>query len=83
MLLLPLYKFLHAFDYPNYYGYRFSFVVVFLLITISCISLKNINSNNLKFYRWMVAILIMFYSFMMTFQSINYGGNRLNDQMSF
>lgn len=81
MLLLPLYKFLHAFDYPNYYGYRFSFVVVFLLITISCISLKNINSNNLKFYRWMVAILVMFYSFMMTFQSINYGGNRLNDQM--
>lgn len=34
-LFLPLYEFLHAYDNPNYYPFRFSPCVVFMLITLA------------------------------------------------
>ena len=34
-LFLPLYAFLHAFDNPNYYPFRFSPCIVFLLISLA------------------------------------------------
>lgn len=80
MIYLPLYKFIHAFDYPNYYGYRFSFVVVFLLVAISCISLNKVDGSDGNNIKAISVVAVIFYSFMMTFQSINFGGNRLNNQ---
>lgn len=41
MLILPLYKFMHAFDYPNYYGYRFSFCICFILVSMAAYTLEN------------------------------------------
>lgn len=80
MICLPLYKFLHAFDYPNYYGYRFSFVIVFLLISISCVAIEYIDENSYLFFKWFIIGAAFFYSFMMTFQNIFFAGKRLNDQ---
>ncbi|MBR3515771.1 MAG: YfhO family protein, partial [Lachnospiraceae bacterium] len=34
MLILPLFIFMHAFDYPNWYFFRFSFCICFLLCAI-------------------------------------------------
>lgn len=80
MLILPVYKFLHAFDYPNFYGYRFSFVVVFLLTFISCIAIDCIDMKDIRFFKIFIVVAPLFYSFMMTLQRINFGGNRLNNQ---
>jgi len=81
MLYLPLYKFLHAFDYPNFYGYRFSFVVVFLLISVSCYALDNLEEKSIDFFKWFIVAATVFYSFMMTFQNIYFAGQRLNNQV--
>ncbi len=36
MMYMPLYKFMHAFDFPNMYGFRFVFLFCFLLTAVAC-----------------------------------------------
>ncbi len=70
MLLLPLYKFLHAFDYPNFYAFRFSYVISFILV---CIAAKEhedncrINRRNLALY---IIALIVLYSALIPIKNI-------------
>lgn len=80
MLILPLYKFLHAFDYPNFYGYRFSFIVVFIMVSIACIAVDYLDDTSSSFFKIFVIIAPVFYSVMMTFQAVYFAGNRLNSQ---
>lgn len=80
MSLLPLYKFMHAFDFPNSYGYRFSFCLIFVLLTISCIAIDELKEDSLKFMRVFSGVAILFYSFMMAYQKISFGSCRLNSQ---
>ncbi|MBR3307432.1 MAG: YfhO family protein [Lachnospiraceae bacterium] len=65
MLYLPLFMALHAFDYPNYYFFRYSFCVSFLLCSLCCrrisAGIQNISPRHLLIWG---AFLITFYSFM-------------------
>lgn len=36
MLFMPLYKFMHAFDAPDMLGFRFSFLLSFLMCAVAC-----------------------------------------------
>ncbi|MBQ8262113.1 MAG: YfhO family protein [Lachnospiraceae bacterium] len=69
---LPLYKFMHAFDYPNMYGFRFIFILVFMLVVIACRQLpymKNIPAKHLCIYG---AALIVLYSILIPIQAVYY-----------
>ena len=61
MIFLPLYKFMHAFDYPNFYAYRFTFCIIFVLCTTGCIAYNNIylEENSSVFHRCLPVYTIM------------------------
>lgn len=80
MGLMPLYKFMHAFDYPNFYGFRFSFIIIFLALMMSCMALEKVDSKSMSFFVKMSVFGIVFYSIMMTYQMINFSSVRINDQ---
>ncbi len=68
MQFMPIYKFLHAFEAPNWYAFRFSYCVVFLLLCVTARVipfLKEIPKRALLIY---AAGLILFYSVMIPFQ---------------
>ncbi|MCR5129147.1 MAG: YfhO family protein [Lachnospiraceae bacterium] len=64
MLYLPLFVFMHAFDYPNWYGFRFSFCVIFVLCAIACRTSSNMIKLSGKHLLYLIAGLILLYSFM-------------------
>ena len=68
MVWLPLFIVTHAFDYPNYYFFRNSAFVCFILCALACrsftLSKGTIPSRRL----WTsIVLLIIFYSFMIRF----------------
>ena len=77
---LPLYEAMHAFDFPNYYGFRFAFLLVFTNLFILgrelvYADIKEIKTKTLILYS---LALIIFYSFMMTLQGLIYSGQHVN-----
>ncbi|MBR4207100.1 MAG: YfhO family protein [Lachnospiraceae bacterium] len=62
MFLLPLYKFMHAFDYPNYYAFRFSFCLIFLIVSLSAVCFEKYKNSGI--FIWGL-ILSVFYTIMM------------------
>lgn len=72
MLILPLYKFMHVFDYPNWYAYRFSFCISFVLAAISAYTFEKSDAINKKaFYIYSVSLIIL-YSAMIPLCSARY-----------
>lgn len=69
-LLLPLYKFMHAFDYPNMYGYRFAFLMVFLMLWMACRVLPHIEDIPFRHIVRYLVFLAVFYSFMIPVQKV-------------
>lgn len=61
MLILPLYEFMHAFDFPNFYAFRFSFCLIFFLLILAAISFEKYKKNGI--FIWCF-ILSVFYSVM-------------------
>ena len=80
MLYLPLFIIFHAFDYPNYYFFRFSFCVSFLLCALVCrmLSVQTTPIRTRSFLLWLV-FLITFYSFMIGFAPLNYHVGDINN----
>ena len=77
MLILPLYKFMHAFDYPNYYGFRFSFCICFILISLAAYTLENnIGNISIKACTIYTLSLIVFYSIMIPLCRIRYAADQ-------
>lgn len=68
VVFLPLFILTHAFDYPNFYFFRNSGIICFLLCTLAC-RCFSVSKGCLKSYSlWgSIAILICFYSFMIRF----------------
>ncbi len=68
IVFLPLFILTHAFDYPNFYFFRNSGIVCFLLCTLAC-RCFSVSKGCLKPRSLWVSIvsLICFYSFMMRF----------------
>ncbi len=61
MLILPLYKFMHVFDYPNWYAYRFSFCISFVLAAISAYTVETLEDINKKaFYIYAVSLIVLY-----------------------
>ena len=44
----PLYLFMHAFDAPNFYFFRFSWIVSFCMVLLSAKELRNMQSRNVE-----------------------------------
>ncbi len=83
MLWLPLFIFTHAFDYPNFYFFRNSAFVCFLLCALACrcfhVSKGCLPSRSL----WIAtAALIIFYSFMIRFWPLYSGFSDVTNSSS-
>ena len=52
----PLYLFMHAFDAPNFYAFRFSWMMSFMSVALAAREMKNLRSGNVgKRYLWLAA----------------------------
>ena len=80
MLFLPLYKLMHAFDYPNYYGYRFAFLLVFIMLAIACRQAAFLEELSLKTLGCYMLGLIIFYSAMIQLQKVFFRDLKTNTQ---
>ncbi|MBP3297171.1 MAG: YfhO family protein, partial [Lachnospiraceae bacterium] len=67
-LFLPLYRFVHAFDAPNWYGHRYSICVVFTLLFMVCRTVPHLDRICIRKISIYVIGLILFYSVMIPFQ---------------
>jgi len=61
MLFLPMYKFMHAFDSPDMLGYRFTFLLSFLMCAIACRQSRYLKEVTLKTLWIVMAILVCIY----------------------
>lgn len=72
ILVLPLFVFMHAFDYPNWYYFRFTFCICFALCAIACrtaeLALAELPVSKVLAY---AALLLIFYSFMIGYGPLN------------
>ncbi len=78
MFSLPLYKFMHAFDYPNWYAFRFAFLLIFLMTAAACRQfsyLQEIDRPKLAVY---AAGLIVLYSAMIPLHSLIFNAASTN-----
>ena len=68
IVFLPLFILTHAFDYPNFYFFRNSAFICFLLCAIACRCFSHTGGVLPARSLWpCIGILIMFYSFMIRF----------------
>ena len=66
-IYLPLFIALHAFDYPNWYSFRFTYIMAFINCALCCRLLVSSGSISQKCLFFYASGLILFYSFMMRF----------------
>lgn len=64
MLILPFYKFMHAFDYPNWYAYRYSFCIIFMMTVLSSLAIRELKEQRITLISIPVVLYIVLYSFM-------------------
>ena len=72
MMFLPLYKFMHAFDYPNMYGFRFVFLMVFFMVVIACRQLPYMEKVTVKAVAIYSSALLILYSLLIPIQYVYY-----------
>lgn len=83
MFSLPLYKLMHAFDYPNWYAYRFAFLLVFLMTAAACRQFSYLHTIERPKLITYAAGLIVLYSAMIPLQSIIFGAQSTNNNAGF
>ena len=71
MLSTKLYMFLHAFDNPNYYPFRFSPCIVFLIASLAASAADKITDFKKKTIIIYSVSLILVYSFLIMFQDVS------------
>jgi len=71
MLSTKLYMFLHAFDNPNYYPFRFSPCIVFLITALAASAADKITDFKKKTFIIYSVSLILAYSFLIMFQDVS------------
>ena len=76
MILLPLYEFMHAFDYPNWYAYRFSFCLSFVLCAMGAVTIRNAKAINPKIYIAYTLSLVALYSVMIPICALRYSAHQ-------
>lgn len=61
MFSLPLYKFMHAFDYPNYYAYRFAFLLIFLMTAAACRQFSFLHTiERPKLIKYAIGLIVLY-----------------------
>lgn len=78
MLVKPAYVFMHAFDYPNFYGYRFSFLAIYTLVFMGSIAISHIKEIDFKVFKIIALVTLVFYSVMMAYQKISFANVKTN-----
>ena len=77
MINLPMYTFMHAFDYPNFYAYRFTFCLIFTLCASAAAVFDDITEiKPSHFFSYTVALIIL-YSAMMPLQTARVNPNHV------
>jgi len=61
MLIDPLYLFIHAFDIPNMFGFRFAYLFSFILCIIGCYQYKQMKSGSLRYVWFIIVIEVILY----------------------
>ena len=74
----PVYRFVHAFEAPNWFAHRYAFCISFLLLAISVRVLPEISEIPLKKAILYVAALMLFYAFMVPIQKLELAGYTTN-----
>ncbi|MBP3297172.1 MAG: YfhO family protein [Lachnospiraceae bacterium] len=69
-LWLPLFMLQHAFDFPNWYAFRFSFCISFVLCALSCRSLGSTFRISTRRILFAITGLLCLYSFMIQFSPL-------------
>ena len=64
-ILLPLYSFMHAFDTPNQYTFRFSFLISFTITAMAALALSRLDQIKTKVFIFYSISLIVFYVIML------------------
>lgn len=75
---LPLYRFLHAMEAPNWYAHRYAWCLVFLILTLSCRALPYLKEIPVKKYICIISGLMLLYAILIPFQKLCYGGYHTN-----
>lgn len=61
MFSLPLYKFMHAFDYPNFYAFRFAFLLIFLMTAAACRQFSFLHTiERPKLIMYAVGLIVLY-----------------------
>ncbi len=60
-ILLPLYSFMHAFDAPNQYTFRFSFLISFTITAMAALAFDHIDQIKTRVFIIYTISLILFY----------------------
>jgi len=69
MLIEPFYFFIHAFDVPNSLGFRFSFILSFVLCAIGCYQYKKMREIDKKYIFIIATIEVILYVIVTILQS--------------
>ncbi len=80
---LPLYRFLHAMEAPNWYAHRYAFCVVFLILTLCSRALPDFSKLPLRRYICYIAALLLLYAILIPIQQICYGSYHTNSHGFF
>lgn len=83
MVVKQLYMLMHAFDNPNYYGFRFAFLAVFTLVVIGNITLKNMNGIKIWYFIPAPILLSFIYYYMIDDQKNRFSNIHFNDYRKF
>ncbi|MBR3307433.1 MAG: YfhO family protein [Lachnospiraceae bacterium] len=75
---LPLYRFIHAFEAPNWYAHRYAFCVVFLLLSLAFRALDDISSVTCRSVWAYYGAVLLFYALLIPFQRLCYSGYTTN-----
>ena len=73
MLVEPLYLFIHAFDVPNQFGFRFAFLFSFVLCCIGCYQYGNTDRHFTKGMFWVPGVAILVYAAAVLFKGNGFG----------
>lgn len=76
IVFLPLFIFTHAFDYPNFYFFRNSAIICFLLCALACRCFTQTKGAlNVRSLWISIAAMIVLYSFMIRFWPLYSGSS--------
>ena len=79
----PLYMLMHAFDAPDGYAFRFSFIISFIICSIACKYSNNVKELSETGYKVVIIVLLLFYLLEQNFEELKIGQWSTNTNIGF